>query len=149
MKERFEDSDDGRLEALLQMKRFEHPDDKRWQEFMHGLKRKQLAAIVDIKPREKHAWWCVVFNRRIGYAFAALCLCATIGIYRYVSASNDEQYYDQIVEASSSSLRSYVCDSLVPDCVFRADQGVKFSLSTRGVGYVQDAIIANVAVHSH
>jgi hypothetical protein len=40
------------LEALLRLKRSERPDEAFWNEFDHGLRQKQLAAIVEPRP-----WW--------------------------------------------------------------------------------------------
>ncbi|MDE6431825.1 MAG: hypothetical protein K2L13_00300 [Opitutales bacterium] len=148
MKKRFDDSSDARLHALLQVKRLERPDARRWQQFERGLEQKQLAAIVGTKQRSFRNWWHIIFGKKLAYTLTAVSLCVVgASSIRYMMSADNEQYYDKIVDVANNSSRSYVCDVLMPDRSFLSDQGSSLSFNGRGVGYVCDAITTNAATY--
>lgn len=150
MKERFEhkgEDSDARLHALLQIKRCECMDDRRWRQFEYGLEQKQLAAIVGTKQSIFQKWMHLLFGKKLAYSLAVLCIGILGGAcLRYITSTDNERYYDQVVDVASSSSRAYVCDDLTPECSMFCDHGTKLSLNDRGIGYVRDTIATNKAV---
>ncbi len=139
----FDNNDDVRLHALLQIKRLERPNEKQWQRFEQSFEQRRLSAIIGTRENWNGKLFKIIgllLNKKLTYGLGALCLVIFGGLFlSHISNTDDKQYYDQIVNVTNNSQKLYVCDNLefVRSSI---DHETYLSFNKKGIGYVCDAL---------